>query len=286
MPKLKTLLLPALLSAVLTMSAQTYDRLAADAIDSLDAGRLDAAERLFKQAIELSPKDARNAMLFANLGNVLALKGQTDDAVAALSMALNFTPLSVPILMSRGSLYLRTGRKREAMADFSNVVDVEPDNSEALFFRAYLFASDGRFAEAEADYAHLLELDPHSKDVALSLVLLYNKQRKFEKAVEWLAKLENEYPDDPDVLLAKANTDYEMGHYELALADLGRLVEIDDNPDIYILRGNVYKMRGMPDMAADEYRTAISLGADPVQLGAMIDECEDDGGRKARRGRR
>ena len=105
--------------------------------------------------------------------------------------------------------------------------------------------------------------------------------------MEWLAKLENEYPDDPDVLLARANTDYEMGHYELALADLGRLVEIDgDNPDIYILRGNVYKMRGMPDMAADEYRTAIGLGADPVQLGALIDECEDDGGRKARRGRR
>lgn len=264
-----------LLSFAMHAAAQTYDEIAAMAIDSASAGNYTAAERLFKQAIIESPNDPHNALLFSNLGNILWKTDKKRDAVAAYSSALNFVPLSVPILLQRGKLYIELGENREAMTDFGNVLDVNPNNEEALFFKAYLLAEEKNYKEAENTYKKLLGLNPEYKEASISLALLYNREKKYEDATKLISSLMVKYPDDHDILMARANTEFEMGHYYLALADLANLEEADStNPDIYILRGNIYREKELYKEAIAEYEKAIALGVSRELLKENIESCK------------
>ena len=209
-----------MLLCTLNITGQTYEDIAAMAIDSVNAGNYAAAEKLLKKAIIDNPNDSRNAMLFSNLGNILWTMNKKEDALAAYTSALNSVPLSVPILLQRGKLYIELGEYQKARTDFGNILDVNPNNEEALFFNGYLLAEDNKYKEAEETYKKLLELNPEYKEANISLVLLYNKEKKFEEAIKLLSSLITKYPDDNDILMARANTEFEMKHYDLALADL------------------------------------------------------------------
>ena len=70
---------------------------------------LSKAEELLLQALKLEPKNAKNAMLFSNLGLVQRRLGEYDKALESYSFALNFAPLAVPILLDRAAINLEMG---------------------------------------------------------------------------------------------------------------------------------------------------------------------------------
>lgn len=264
-----------MLLCTLNITGQTYEDIAAMAIDSVNAGNYAAAEKLLKKAIIDNPNDSRNAMLFSNLGNILWTMNKKEDALAAYTSALNSVPLSVPILLQRGKLYIELGEYQKARTDFGNILDVNPNNKEALFFNGYLLAEDNKYKEAEETYKKLLELNPEYKEANISLVLLYNKEKKFEEAIKLLSSLIGKYPDAPEIILARANTEYEMGHLDLAFADLEQLSEAcPQNPEIYLLKGDILKTKKMNKQAIEEYEKALELGADKTPTLEKIKECK------------
>ena len=77
--------------------AQTYQQLSERAIECIEKDSLPKAEELLLQALKLEPKNAKNALLFSNLGLVQRRLGEFDKALESYSFALNFAPLAVPI---------------------------------------------------------------------------------------------------------------------------------------------------------------------------------------------
>jgi hypothetical protein len=69
--------------------AQTYQQLSERAIECIEKDSLPKAEELLLQALKLEPKNAKNALLFSNLGLVqrrlarLALARRTSAALSA-----------------------------------------------------------------------------------------------------------------------------------------------------------------------------------------------------------
>ena len=65
--------------------AQTYQQLSERAIECIEKDSLPIAEELLLQALKLEPKNAKNALLFSNLGLVQRLLGEFDKALESYS---------------------------------------------------------------------------------------------------------------------------------------------------------------------------------------------------------
>ena len=96
----------------------------------------------------MEPGNARNALLFSNLGTVQKRMGKTDEAIESYTMALNITPYSTAMLLNRASLYLDKGLTDKAYLDYCNVIDLLPENQEARMFRAYIYMQRRQYTEA------------------------------------------------------------------------------------------------------------------------------------------
>ena len=67
------------------LSAQTYQQLSEKAIECIEKDSFHRAEELLLQALKLEPKNAKNALLFSNLGLVQRRLGEYDKALESYS---------------------------------------------------------------------------------------------------------------------------------------------------------------------------------------------------------
>lgn len=125
------------LSFPVALCAQTYQQLSEKAIEYIEMDSLSKAEELLLQALKLEPKNAKNAMLFSNLGLVQRRLGEYDKALESYSFALNFAPLAVPILLDRAAINLEMGNTDRAYTDYCQVLDEDKQNL-AHYIRVHL----------------------------------------------------------------------------------------------------------------------------------------------------
>ena len=202
------------------LSAQDYNKLVEEAMACAQRDSLARAEQLFREALRLDPKNARNALLFSNLGTVLKRQGKVEEAIEAYTMALNITPYATAILLNRAALYLEQGMEEKAYIDYCNVIDLIPEEKEARLFRAYIYMQRRQYKEARIDYNVLLEKDMKNKSARIGLVMLDQKEGKYIAARDRLNLLVEEYPQDASLLKMRANIELEQGFADAALIDL------------------------------------------------------------------
>ena len=179
-----------------TLHAQTYQQLSERAIECIEKDSLHQAKDLLVQALKLDPKNEKNAMLFSNLGLVQRRLGEFDKALESYTFALNFAPLSVPILLDRAAIYLEMGKTDRAYTDYCQVLDEDKKNKEALLMRAYIYVLRRDYPSARIDYNRLLEIDPSSYSGRLGLATLEQKEGKFKEALDILNKMIVETPNE------------------------------------------------------------------------------------------
>ena len=241
------------------LSAQTYQQLSEKAIECIEKDSFHRAEELLLQALKLEPKNAKNALLFSNLGLVQRRLGEYDKALESYSFALNFAPLAVPILLDRAAIYMETGRTDRAYTDYCRVLDEDKQNKEA----------------SRIDYNRLLELDPQSYSGRLGLATLEQKEEKFRESLDILNKMIVETPEDATLYVARADVEREMKHEDLALVDLEEAIRLNASlADAYLLRGNIYLMQKKKALANADFEKAISLGVPPADLHEQLQQCK------------
>lgn len=249
------------------MTAQTYDELIDKAMDAVERDSLMQAENLFKEALRLEPANMRNALLFSNLGTIQRRMGKKKEALESYSLALNKTPYSVTMLLNRASLLLDMNDLDRAYTDYCDVLDIDKKNPEALMFRAYIYMKRRQYQEARLDYRSYLELNPRDKTARLGMALVNQKCRRFQEALEEFNRLIVDYPEDVSLLKARAELEVEMNTLDLALLDLENAVEVaPDDPEIYVMCGDIYLLQGKKREAYVAFEKAIELGVLRPQL--------------------
>lgn len=257
------------------LSAQTYQQLSEQAIECIEKDSLQQAEQLLLQALKLEPKNAKNALLFSNLGLVQRRMGEYDKALESYSFALNFAPLAIPILLDRAAINMELGKTDRAYTDYCLVLDEDKQNKEALLMRAYIYVLRRDYPAARMDYNRLLELDPLSYSGRLGLATLEQKEGKFREALEILNKMIVETPEDATLFIARADVEREMQHEDLALVDLEEALRLNPSSiDAYLLRGNIYLSQKKKAQAKADFEKAISLGVPPADLHQQLKMCK------------
>ena len=266
------------------LSAQTYQQLSEKAIECIEKDSFHRAEELLLQALKLEPKNAKNALLFSNLGLVQRRLGEYDKALESYSFALNFAPLAVPILLDRAAIYMETGRTDRAYTGYCRVLDEDKQNKEALLMRAYIYMRQRNYNFAKSDYERLLKLAPQSYNGRLGLATLEQKEGKYEAALSILNAMIAEKGGEATRLttqqyavlyVARAGVEQDMKHVDLAMMDLEEAIKLDaSQTEAYLIRGQIYLSQKKKELAKRDFEKAISLGVPQGDLRDLLLQCK------------
>ena len=266
------------------VKGQTYDEGCGHASSAIEADSLEQAEEYIRQALKLEPANPHNALLFSNMGTIQRRQGKQELAVESYSFALNFAPASVPILMNRATLYMEMGQEEKARVDYALVLDYEKDNKEALLMRAFIYMNQRNYPFARADYERLLKLEPQHYQARLGLAILEQKEKKYQAALEQLNAMlaGREGSDGPltdeqvaVLYVARADVEQEMGHTELALADLEEAIALDAaQREAYLMRGQLYLQQKKKVQAKRDLEQAVALGVPQAEVRELLKQCK------------
>ena len=164
-----------------------------------------------------------------NLGSMLLLKGQLEEARAQYEQALATNPNYAEAHSNLGVILLRQGKVEEATAQVERAVAINPNDAEAHNNLGMIFLRQGKIGEAIAQVQRAVAINPYD--------------------VEAYSNLGN-------ALFAKGQVDAAVAAYEKALAI---------NPGyhyVYFNLGNAFFAEGQVDGAIAEYEKALAIHPD------------------------
>lgn len=261
----------------------TYAGWCERAAAAIEGDSLTQAQEYIRQALRLEPSNPNNALLFSNLGTIQRRQGQYELALESYQLALNLSPMSVPILMNHATLSLELGRYDAARADYSQVIELEPHHEEALLMRAYIYMQQRVYKFARQDYDTLLYYAPLSYSGRLGLATLHQREQHYEDALKVLSGMlvdrggENAYTDSDLALvyIARAGVELDMHHDDLALVDLNEAIRLNTGQaEAYMMRGQVYLMQDKKTQAKRDFEKAVSLGVPQSEARKWLMRCK------------
>lgn len=247
------------------------------------AGRKAEAEDAWRRAVEADPK---HAVAWTNLGNLFSEMGRSEEAEKAHRKAVRLDPKLAPAWYNFGNFLARAGRKDEAEEAYRKAVQGSPEFALAWSALAVLLYETGRKAEAEDAYLKAVQANPKDALAWRNLgALLDETGRKAEAEAAWRKAVEA----DPKYAVAWRDLSIlldETGRKNDAEEAYRNAVEAD--PLSAQLRNSLayclWEMRRL-DEAETEVREAIRLDPDDpyanATLGLLLFEKDDlEGGRK------
>jgi predicted O-linked N-acetylglucosamine transferase (SPINDLY family) len=146
--------------------------------------RLDAAEQLYSQVIEMQP-DYSEALY--GLGMLAQQKGGLEEAQKYLSAASQVQPNSVKIWFSLGNLHCSQGELAEAEAAYQKAIALRPGAGTIYNNLGYTLQQQGKWEAAIASYQKALEFQPNCTEAKANLgnALFAQKKLSTEKQAHY-----------------------------------------------------------------------------------------------------
>src|SRR4051812_25022576 len=222
-----------------------------------DTGRLEEAVTALSRAVELEPSsaEARRA-----LGDALARAGKMEEAGSAYAQQFEravsaFRDLEEAALGPDAQLPAAEIRLREWLT-------AHPTDVPALQFLGNVYIRQSRFEDAEKHLARAVALAPDFATARWLLVGSLYQRQMWEQALPHVDILLKEDPENGDYLNLKAYSLLNIGEYDGAVAAYEALLEKRQSAEAWMLYGYSLATVGRRDDAIAAYRKAIELKPD------------------------
>jgi cytochrome c-type biogenesis protein CcmH/NrfG len=130
----------------------------------------DAALENFETCTIINPSDVRAFWLY---GDTYRVKGQYEEAIAALKAGLNLEPDNAQILRSYADVLFYVGREDEALEEYDKVLEKDPKNVDVLFNVATIYYTAGDYDHAISKFQELVAEDPAYEDAYFNMGSAY-----------------------------------------------------------------------------------------------------------------
>jgi tetratricopeptide (TPR) repeat protein len=234
----------------------------------VEEGRPDLAESYLRTVIHLQPG---SALVYGELGDVLALQGKENDAMEVYQQALELDEYLPWIHNNLGVLLLENGEGELAIDHFLEAINLDPQNTEIYRNLGNAYYGQGDWIAAASAYQGALDLDSTQVDTKADWagLNLYGSQLDDARAA-WEEVL-LEQPRHLKALqglgvISLLNEDPEQAYLYL---DAARFIDPDDlHTRLYL--GMVLEALDMPAEAAAEYEFVVDSGSNP-ELSRLAD---------------
>ena len=220
-----------------------------DGNDARDARNFVAAEKAYRAAIALKPRDTR---AFQGLGNVFGDQHRWDEAETAYRKAVEFAPTNPDAMLGLASVLVQsrpgaTNAKRFADAEYyaRRATQLQPTNAMAFDRLGVALMARGIFtADTEAAFRKAVQLDPNNLVAQIHLArVLRRMNRRDEADPIYRAAIEKAQDAPTLVLIADSmQSEQRWGDSEPVLK---RALALDaHNPGALFLMGRFLSLTG------------------------------------------
>ena len=262
------------------------------------AGRMQDAEALYRQVLEVDPDHADANHL---MGGLACQAGNPELAIGLISKAIAKAPDRPMYHFNLGTVYQSLGRLPDAAMSCRNAVALKPDYAEAHFGLGLSLHGQGRPEDAAASFLRALDLQPDSsvshnnlgatlqalgrmdaavshfkRAIALSsgyaeahgnLGKAYLEMGRFEDALESNRRALVLDPTLVETHSNMGNALQELGRLEDAVVSYGRAIALNpDNAEAHSNLGNVLQALARVEEAVESCQTAIALKPDVAEM--------------------
>ncbi len=203
-------------------------------LSAVQISRWRDSTQLFRWTLSVTPD---NLAIQYNLGHVLGLKRNYDEAIPHFLEALRIKPDFFDALLNMGVTLQEQGKPAEAISYYQRALSVEPNSAKAHMQLALALVSEKKPEEALGEFYKAQQLAPNDADVRTNLGLMLFRSGKLTEASDQLTEAVRLNPKSAEahnnlglVYLAKNQVDKAVDNFSIAL---------ELNPNLAVARDNL-----------------------------------------------
>ena len=150
-----------------------------------EQGRLDEAEAMYRQLLEISPEQTDVLHL---LGMLALQKKSFDSAIELLYKAVRLAPEVVSYEFTLAQALQDSGHPKEALEHYKSVLAKDDSLPETYHNMGIIYRFEGDIAESKKNFQKALELRPDFSSAYVNLALIERDEGHFEQALALLEK--------------------------------------------------------------------------------------------------
>ena len=143
-------------------------------------GDSDQAIADYSKAIEAN---SHYADAYAGRGILYQIKGDDDHAIADYAKAIEIDPRNANAYVGRGMVYRLKGDNDHAIADYTQAIEINPRYAIAYFNRGSTFQTEGKHDRAIADFTKTIELTPRDAKAYVRRGVVYQANGESDRAI-------------------------------------------------------------------------------------------------------
>lgn len=224
-----------------------------------EQGRLDEAEAMYRQLLEIAPEHPDVLHL---LGMLALQKKSFDSAIELLYKAVRLAPNVVAYEFTLAQALQDSGHPKEALEHYRSVLSKDAFLPEAYHNMGIIYRFEGDSAEAKRLFRKAIELRPDFSSAYVNLALIERDSGNTDAALDFLDQAIRADSQNAEAYAQIAVTRRLAGQYDEALKYYQKALDLcGDNPIYWSGLGITFERLERLDEAFHAYSRAIE--ADP-----------------------
>lgn len=238
----------------------SFDLILNNAVRLQEQGRLDEAEAMYRQLLEINPEHTDVLYL---LGMLAMRKKSFDSAIDLLYKAVRLSPGVIAYEFTLAQALQDSGHPKEALEHYKAVLAKDDSLPETYHNMGIIYRFQGDLDEAKRLFRKAIELRPAFSSAYVNLALIERDEGNSDQALDLLDQAVKADPADAEAYAQIAVTHRLSGRYEQALAYYRKALDLcGDNPLYWNGVGITYERMNDTDDAFHAYCRAIELDPD------------------------
>ncbi len=255
--------------------ASTVQSLIKKAVEKHQLGKLDEAESLYKQVLQIQPEGTSERDSFAhqyhliavnNLGVLFEQQNKLEQAVESYQTALGIKSDYAEAYYNLGNVFQRQGQLDAAVQSYQQALSLNPKIAQAHNNLGNVLKQQEKLDEALKSYRQALSLKPDYSEAHCNFGIVLQKHKQFDAALKSYQQALSLKPDYAEAHCNLGTLLQERGQLEAAAASYQRALNIKpEYAEAHYNLGTLLQERGQLEAAAASYQRALSINPNNIQ---------------------
>lgn len=224
--------------------------------------KYDAAMNDYQHCVALAPADTISHFRIATM---YRMQKRYRDAICSLNVSIWRYPKYQQALCLRSELYVLLNESERAMEGLDQVVAIDSQNQRPYVTRAHIHQLHRDFKSAIEDYDKLIAIDPDGchGEMYERRGECYASLKKYSQALLDADQAISLDPNSAKRYVGRARYRYYSGNLEGSITDANHAIQLDSKSHVaYIIRARSLQDLGKYELASADYGKVLELASD------------------------